>query len=140
MLAVDTNVVVRLLTHDDPGQTDRAVSLFRANEIWIAKTVLLETEWVLRGLYRFSGNRVAVALRALAGAPGVQFEDQLVVAQAIELDEQGFDFADALHLASRGRATKFVSFDEKLVKAARRAAMVGVTLLGASGKAPGRKN
>ena len=46
MTAVDTNVVVRLLTEDHPKQTAAARSLFAAGPIWIAKTVLLETGWI----------------------------------------------------------------------------------------------
>ena len=50
MIAVDTNVVVRLLAQDDPKQA-AARTLFAAGPIWIAKTVLLETEWELRTVY-----------------------------------------------------------------------------------------
>ena len=42
MTAVDTNVVVRLLTGDDPAQEAAARALFESGPIWIAKTVLLE--------------------------------------------------------------------------------------------------
>lgn len=48
MLAVDTDLVVRLLTNDEPAQAKRAAAAFAANEIYIAKSVLLETEWMLR--------------------------------------------------------------------------------------------
>lgn len=51
VLAVDTNVVVRLLTNDDPAQARRAAAFFADHEIFIAVTVLLETEWVLRHAY-----------------------------------------------------------------------------------------
>ena len=51
MIAVDTNVLVRLLTGDDPAQTQRSVELFAQESILIPKTVLLETEWVLRYSY-----------------------------------------------------------------------------------------
>jgi len=59
MIAVDTNVVVRFLVRDDPKQAARAAELIRDNQIWISKTVLLETEWVLRSLYRFSPQSLA---------------------------------------------------------------------------------
>ena len=52
MLSVDTNVVVRLLTADDPKQFRAAEALFAAGPVWISKTVILETEWVLRDSYR----------------------------------------------------------------------------------------
>ncbi len=52
MLAVDTNVLVRLVTRDDPDQARRAFALFKRERLWIGKTVLLETEWVLRYSYQ----------------------------------------------------------------------------------------
>ena len=44
MIAVDTNVLIRLITRDDPRQAARAASLMQTEEVWIGKTVLLETE------------------------------------------------------------------------------------------------
>ncbi len=126
MVAVDTNVLVRLLTGDDPRQAARAEALFRAEEIWVAKTVLLETEWVLRALYHFRAEEVGRALQRLAGLPHVQLEGAAAVARALEWQVQGLDFADALHLASRGGAEAFVSFDRDLVRQARRAGVRGV--------------
>jgi len=54
MVAVDTNILVRFLVRDDVKQAARAASLIRDDKIWISKTVLLETEWVLGSLYGFS--------------------------------------------------------------------------------------
>ena len=48
MLAVDTNVVVRFLTGDEPAQAERARSIFEREAVLLLKTVMLETEWVLR--------------------------------------------------------------------------------------------
>ena len=52
MIAVDTNVIVRLLTGDEPRQSEQARLLFDRETIFLPKTVLLEAEWVLRRLYR----------------------------------------------------------------------------------------
>ena len=120
MIAVDTNVVVRFLVRDDAKQAARAAELIRSNEIWISKTVLLETEWVLRSLYRFSPQSLAGALRALAGLERVFLEDEMAVAKALEWFQQGLDFADALHLASADNARQFATFDGKLARQARR--------------------
>ena len=128
MVAVDTNVLVRLLTRDDPSQASRAEALFRSDEIWVAKTVLLETEWVLRALYGFTGEQFTSGLRALAGLPNVHLEDATAVAQAMEWHAQGLDFADALHVASRGASGSFASFDDCLVRQARRVGARGVRL------------
>jgi predicted nucleic acid-binding protein len=69
VIAVDTNVVVRLLTGDNAQQAARAVALFKSEEIWLSKTVILETEWVLRSLYRFSGAHVSAALLGSRASP-----------------------------------------------------------------------
>jgi predicted nucleic-acid-binding protein len=116
MIAVDTNVLVRFLVRDNPTQAARAAALIQANEIWVSKTVLLETEWVLRSLYGFSPESLAGALRALAGLSTVFLEDGLAVAKAMEWFDEGLDFADALHLASAGDAKQFATFDRKLAK------------------------
>ena len=129
MIAVDTNVLVRFLTRDDPKQSSRAIAHFGSEEIWIAKTVLLETEWVLRSLYRFKAHQVADAFRALAGLSNVHIEDTVAVARAFDLWNAGLDFADALHIVSRGEAETFATFDEKLVKRTQDAGGVGVELL-----------
>jgi predicted nucleic-acid-binding protein len=120
MVAVDTNVLVRFLTRDDPRQAARAASLIRTTSIWISKTVLLETEWVLRSLYNFPPHDRAGALRALAGLPTVFLEDELAVSKAFALFEKGLDFADALHLASVGSAKQFATLDQKLARRANR--------------------
>ena len=61
MIAADTNVLVRLVTDDEPRQTAQARQLFETETIFLAKTVLLETEWVLRRLYRLDPLPVARA-------------------------------------------------------------------------------
>jgi len=124
MIAVDTNVLVRFLVRDDAGQATRAAELIRSGEIWISKTVLLETEGVLRSLYDFAPQALAGALRALAGLGTVRLEDPGVVAKALDWFERGLDFADALHLASAGNARQFATFDRKLARQARDAAKV----------------
>lgn len=119
MIAVDTNVLVRFLVGDDPKQAARAASLLRRNtSVWISKTVLLETEWVLRSLYGFSPQAVVTALQALAGLQNVVLEDEPAVANALDWFKNGLDFADALHLASADKAKQFATFDQKLAKRA----------------------
>jgi predicted nucleic-acid-binding protein len=119
MIAVDTNVLVRFLVCDDVRQAARGAALIRNEEVWIAKTVLLETEWVLRSLYGLSPDSVGEALRRLAGLETVLLEDELAVAKALEWLREGLDFADALHLASAGNARQFATFDRKLAKLAK---------------------
>lgn len=128
MLAVDTNVVVRYLVRDHPVQSPRAAALIESEEVWVPKTVLLETEWILRSLYSFAPEAVAFGLRNLAGLESVTLEDETAVVEALNLLERGMDFADALHLACSAGA-RFATFDRKLASAARRLSSAQVLLL-----------
>ena len=76
MLAVDTNLIVRLLTHDDAAQARRAAALFAREQIYISRTVLLESEWVLRFSYELPAGVILLALRRLVGLPNVVLEQQ----------------------------------------------------------------
>jgi predicted nucleic acid-binding protein len=117
LTAVDTNVVVRLLTADEPDQHSRAVGLFReADQILIPTTVVLESEWVLRYAYDFAPTEIAPVLRRLFGLPNVLLEHPLRLARALSWHEAGLDFADALHLAATGDDAVFYTFDRDLVK------------------------
>ena len=111
MLAVDTNIVVRYLTADDPEQFAKVRALIDGEDIFVCKTVLLETEWVLRRGYRFSRDRIIAALTAFAGLPRVTLEDPALAAKALDWLARGMDFADALHLAKAEGCEAFVSFD-----------------------------
>lgn len=73
MIAIDTNVLVRLLVRDDDVQARRAVALFEQNEIYVCKTVLLETEWVLRFGYELDGAAILDALHLASSGETAQF-------------------------------------------------------------------
>ena len=118
MLAIDTNVIVRYLTGDDPGQFATASALIRNEDIYVCTTVLLETEWVLRSVYGFSPSVCAKALSDFAGLPRVTLEDAAVVARALGWMEKGVDFADGLHLAKAEGCEAFVTFDREFAAAA----------------------
>ena len=126
MVAVDTDVLVRLLTGDEPKQAAAARALFASGPVWIAKTVLLETGWVLRSLYGFEEDAVREAFSKLLGLENVQTEDESAVAAALALTAHGIELADALHLSSRPHGAVFVSFDKSFVQRAKRAGVPDV--------------
>lgn len=126
MLAIDTNIIVRLLTNDDQDQAARAKNLIAAEVVFVATTVLLETEWVLRGAYRLVKSDVLAALRAFAGISSVRLEDPVRVEAALTLAAAGMDFADALHLAGAEGCEAFVTFDRRLINSAAGAASITV--------------
>ena len=129
MQAVDTNVVVRLVTNDDVRQAKRAAALFASSEIYLPLTVLLETEWVLRYSYGLAPDAILRALRGVVGLPGVTVRDSAEVHRALELFEKGMDFADALHVSTSDRAGGFATFDAKLLMRAKAAGVTGVIAL-----------
>ncbi|HIK19200.1 MAG TPA: type II toxin-antitoxin system VapC family toxin [Leptolyngbyaceae cyanobacterium M33_DOE_097] len=118
MVAVDTNVVVRLLTQDDELQYQKSREIFENQDVFIPDTVILETEWVLRFAYGFKPTEICLALRKLFGLPNVHLSHANLIAQALQWHENGLDFADAFHLAQSQQHTCFYTFDEKLIKKA----------------------
>jgi len=118
MLAVDTNIVVRYLTGDDALQARRARNLVDNNDVFVATTVVLESEWVLRS-YRLTRARILEQLSGFIRLPTVTVEHPLRVSKALAWAGAGMDFADALHLAAAEDCDAFMTFDRDLVKAAR---------------------
>jgi predicted nucleic-acid-binding protein len=116
MIAVDTILLVRILTNDDPIQARRAIKILNSDDIFIPKTVLLETEWVLRHAYEIGRSNIIIGFQKLLGLPNVNVEDPDSIYQAISWYENKFDFADALHLASSRRCTSFATYDSSLIK------------------------
>ncbi len=118
MLAIDTNLVVRYVTGDHPGQSAKAKALIDGHDVFVSTTVLLESEWVLRSAYGFSAVEVVRALTGFAGLARVQIEDPALAATAFGWAAQGMDFADALHLAKADGCEAFMSFDRRLKRRA----------------------
>ena len=120
MLAVDTSVVVRCIVRDDEAQSKRARAIVSSGSIFLSPAVILESEWVLSGLYGFSGAEATDALEAFCGLPGVEVGEADAVKRAFDLVRTGLDLADALHLAQAAECEAFVTFDRRLEKRAKR--------------------
>jgi predicted nucleic-acid-binding protein len=116
--AIDTNIVIRLLMGDDDDQSRRARAVVQGGDIFIATTVLLESEWVLRSGFGLRPTEIREALELLAGLAGVTVEEPARLAQALDWMADGMDFADALHLAKARDCTAFLTFDRRLIAAA----------------------
>jgi len=119
LIALDTNILARYLLDDEPAQA-RAVRRLLADanaEYWIPVTVVLELAWVLR---KSDAPRSVVMerLRDLLSLRNVRVQNGDLVSQALRWAAQGMDLADALHLVLSGKAERFATFDEALVKQA----------------------
>lgn len=129
MLAIDTNIVVRYLTGDHPQQSPKAKALIDHEDVFVSTTVLLESEWVLRGVYGFPRGEVAMALGAFAGLRNVTLEDASLAGKALDWTVRGMDFADALHLANAQGFDAFVSLDRRLARTAKQLSGIEVRAL-----------
>ena len=119
MVAVDTNIIVRLLTQDDEFQYQKSLEIFQTQTIFIPDTVILETEWVLRFAYKFKPVEICTALRKLFGLSNVNLSNASLISQVLQWHEAGLDFADAFHLAQSQNHLEFYTFDDKFVKKAK---------------------
>lgn len=116
MIAIDTNVIVRILVNDDQHQTKRAANVLQTQQVLITKTVLVETEWVLRHTYKLNREIINHSMCQILGLDNVNVEDSENVNTALKWHKEELDFADAIHLASSNKAKKFMTFDQDLVK------------------------
>lgn len=131
-IAIDTNVLVRLLVRDDERQFAAAKRLVDQaamddEPVLIMLGALLETEWVLRSRYRLAKSDIASAFTGLLESGDVEFEHPPTVEEALYVWAQhpAADFADCLlsaRAAQLGRR-RFVTFDSGA------AALPGVELL-----------
>ena len=122
MIGLDTNVLVRYLTEDDPAQARRAAALIatavsRRERCFIGPIVLCELAWVLRGAYDVSKADLVETLDRLMATAQFQIGDRDVVRAAIEAYRKGpADFPDyligALHRAEGCGRT--ATFDRRL--------------------------
>jgi len=118
MRAIDTNIVIRYLTGDDPDQTMKARVVVEAGQVFVSTTVLLECEWVLRSVYNFSRQEVIAALQAFLGLPGVTTDNIAILVRAFGFADRGMDFTDALHLSAASECEAMLTFDRRFVKQA----------------------
>ena len=117
--SLDTNVLVRLIVKDDDRQTLVVAALLtqrakQSESLFVAVTVMLELEWVLRSGYKFSKVDVIRALSSLLMTVELVFESEGPLEQALASYEEGdADYADCLHLAlaSAHDALPFLTFD-----------------------------
>jgi predicted nucleic-acid-binding protein len=121
LVAVDTNLLVRLVTNDDPEQAERAAAAVDGGEgFFVPLSVSLELEWVLRGAYRLGVDQVVRAFEGLLSVRALHFEQEAMVRKALYRHRQGLDFADALHHLAAADCDALLSFDAQLIAAVRR--------------------
>jgi len=119
MRAVDTNVLVRLITRDDARQTE-AAGRFVEKGAWVPLLALAEAVWVLDSVYELSAKDQATAVEMLLQHRDLVLDDHEVVTAALELFRMrpALGFSDCLMLASARKAGHLPlgTFDRNLAK------------------------
>lgn len=130
MIGLDTNVLVRYLTQDEPAQSILAThfierKLSEGDPGFVGLVVLVETTWVLQSLYGATRDEILETVGHLLASRSIVVENRDAVARALaRCATNGCSFADALVAASAASAgcDHTVSFDRGAVRA-------GMTLL-----------
>jgi predicted nucleic-acid-binding protein len=121
VIGLDTNIVVRFLTQDDPIQSARATKLIEhvltfENPGFISVVVMAEVAWVLKRPYAYSDRRTAEAIEALLRIDTLVIEcEQQVFAAMTVLKEGRGSFTDALiaGLELQAGCSRTLTFDER---------------------------
>lgn len=118
MIAVDTNVIVRLVVGDDLKQTRIALDLAKREAFYVSFTVLEEVEWVLRSRFGYERARIVEALSGLDALVTIVFESEQDTRWAIGRYAAAGELADYLHIASARAVGRFATFERKLARRA----------------------
>ena len=124
MIGLDSNILVRYLTQDDPIQSPKATEvierrLTEENPGFVSIVAMVETVWVLDRAYELATNEIAVAVeRMLQTSVLVVENEQQVFTAMIALKEGRGSFADALIVALGARVgcSRTLTFDQKALR------------------------
>jgi predicted nucleic-acid-binding protein len=126
MIGLDTNVMVRYLTQDDPVQSRRATQIFE-NQLttlepgFLSVVTMVETVWVLDRAYGFIDQEIAAALERMIQTDVLLIENEQEVFTAMTALKQGRGtFADALiaALGAKAGCKHTLTFDQKALRLA----------------------
>ena len=119
MKAIDTNILVRLITRDDAEQVAKAEAFVKQGA-WVSMLVLTECVWVLEAAYKLKKVQLVMVLEMLLNHAELVLEDADVVELALSAFKASkkVDFSDHLILAVANKAghKPLGSFDKALVK------------------------
>ena len=124
MIGLDTNILIRYLTQDDPAQSAKATEILERrltlkNPGFVSVVAMVETVWVLDRAYGLAAHEVATAIERLLQVEVLEVENEQEIFTAMIALKQGRgSFADALiaELGLRVGCTRTLTFDQKAVR------------------------
>ena len=118
MRAIDTNILVRLITRDDPRQVERA-GQFIARGAWVSHLVIAEMSWVLDSVYGRTREEIGKAIMMLLDHEHLTIQEPDVVEAAlVKFCKKGVGFSDLLilEIARKNGHAPLGTFDRELAK------------------------
>lgn len=106
------------MVDDGTRQSALARKCLLENLHYVADTVLLETEWLLRSVFRLGRDKINLLFSDLLASENAIFSNRSTIATAILAHRTGLDFADAMHVLTAEGCTDFITFDAELIKKA----------------------
>lgn len=124
MIGIDTNVLVRYLTQDDPVQSAQAAEILeqrltRDEPGFVSLVTMAELVWVLQSFYEFTDKEIAAAIEGILAVPTFAVQNEGEVFAAIMALRMGLgSFDDALIGALSGWAgcSETLTFDRKAAR------------------------
>jgi predicted nucleic-acid-binding protein len=117
MRAVDTNILVRLVTRDDSAQLSIAEA-YVAKGAWVSTLVLAEAAWVLGSVYNLEPHEITTVVEMLLSHEQLSLQDVDVVAAALEQYRQapalGFTDCLVVEIARKAGHLPVGTFDKRL--------------------------
>lgn len=122
MIGINTNILVRYLTYDDPEQARKAAEVLettctKENPGFVPLVVICELVWVLKGAYKYPKDKIIEILWKLLGTLEIIVQDSAIVREALWHFETGkAGFADYLIgcICEEYGCKHVITFDKKL--------------------------
>jgi len=124
MIGLDTSILLRYLTQDDPLQSPKAMQIFERrltlkNPGFVSVVAMVETVWVLDRAYGLTGQEIAAVVERLLQLEVLRIEnEQQVFTAMVALKQGNGSFADVLiaELGTQAGCTRILTFDRKAAR------------------------
>ena len=123
-VVIDTNLLVRYLTEDDPAKAKAVDALLSKAgrgeiKILVPSIVIAELVWVLESFYKMESQGIAELVDAVLNTPGVEVMDKTIIKSALKLYKvKNIDMIDAwiIEFAKEAGVGAIYTFDKKHFK------------------------
>jgi predicted nucleic acid-binding protein len=120
MKLLDTNVIIRFLTRDNPAQAEKARGLFEKvvagkERLLVSDLAIAETVWVLEKVYKLKKPDIRAKIEAILNTANLFFQNRGLISESVVLYEiYNIDFIDAYHkvFMQKAKIKEIYSYDK----------------------------